>query len=74
MLILAWPVRVSDALRALYNLIFWLGKVSTQALSDPALSWPVIFTFMSLGSDIKLRGLSLSPSTPGPRASGSGWP
>ncbi len=61
MLVLAWPVMVSNALQALYNLIdaFWLGKVSTQALSAPTLSWPVIFTFMSLGIGYQTAGSAL---------------
>lgn len=61
MLALAWPVMVSNALQALYNLIdaFWLGKVSTQALSAPTVAWPVIFTFMSLGIGFQMAGSTL---------------
>lgn len=61
MLVLAWPVVVSNALQALYNLIdaFWLGKVSTEALSAPTVAWPVIFTFMSLGIGYQTAGSAL---------------
>ncbi|MCD5407966.1 MATE family efflux transporter [Candidatus Bipolaricaulota bacterium] len=61
MVILAWPVMVSNALQALYNLIdaFWLGKVSTEALSAPTVAWPVIFTFMSLGIGFQMAGSTL---------------
>ncbi|MGY4707626.1 MATE family efflux transporter [Candidatus Bipolaricaulota sp. J31] len=61
MFVLAWPVVVSNALQALYNLIdtFWLGKVSTQALSAPTVAWPVIFTFMALGIGFQTAGSAL---------------
>ena len=61
MLVLAWPVMVSNALQALYNLIdaFWLGRVSTEALSAPTVAWPVIFTFMSLGMGFQMAGSTL---------------
>jgi putative MATE family efflux protein len=61
MLVLAWPVMVSNALQALYNLIdtFWLGKLSTQALSAPTVAWPVIFTFMALGIGFQTAGSAL---------------
>ena len=61
MIVLAWPVVVSNALQALYNLIdaFWLGKVSTEALSAPTMAWPIIFTFMSLGIGFQMAGSTL---------------
>lgn len=61
MLVLAWPVMVSNGLQALYNLIdaFWLGKVSTEALSAPTMAWPVIFTLMSLGIGYQMAGSTL---------------
>jgi len=61
MFVLAWPVMVSNALQALYNLIdtFWLGRVSTQALSAPTVAWPVIFTFMALGIGFQTAGSAL---------------
>ena len=61
MLVLAWPVMVSNALQALYNLIdaFWLGKLSTEALSAPTVAWPVIFTFMSLGIGFQIAGSAI---------------
>jgi len=61
MLLIAWPVMVSNGLQALYNLIdaFWLGKVSTEALSAPTVAWPVIFTFMSLGIGYQWAGSTL---------------
>lgn len=61
MLVIAWPVMVSNGLQALYNLIdaFWLGKVSTEALSAPTVAWPVIFTFMSLGIGYQWAGSTL---------------
>ncbi|MBC7099094.1 MATE family efflux transporter [Candidatus Bipolaricaulota bacterium] len=61
MMTLAWPVMVSNGLQAFYNLIdaFWLGKVSTQALSAPTLAWPIVFTFMSLGMGYQMAGSTL---------------
>lgn len=61
MLALAWPVMVSNALQAFYNLIdvFWLGKVSTEALSAPTVAWPVIFSFMSLGIGFQIAGSAI---------------
>jgi putative MATE family efflux protein len=61
MALLAWPVMVSNGLQALYNLIdaFWLGRVSTQALSAPTVAWPVIFTFMSLGIGYQMAGSAI---------------
>lgn len=61
MLVLAWPVMLSNALQALYNLIdaFWLGKLSTEALSAPSVASPIIFFLMSLGTGFQAAGSAL---------------
>ncbi|MGC9529368.1 MAG: MATE family efflux transporter [Candidatus Bipolaricaulaceae bacterium] len=61
MLVLAWPVILANALHSLYNLIdaFWLGKLSTEALSAPTVAWPVVFFFMALAIGFRAAGIAL---------------
>jgi putative MATE family efflux protein len=49
MVLLAWPVMVTSALHALYNLVdaFWLGRLSTAAMAAPGVAWPILFFLMS---------------------------
>lgn len=56
--ILAWPVMITGALQALYNLVdaFWLGRLSTAALAAPGMAWPILFFFMSFAGGFQAAG------------------
>ena len=47
---LAWPIMVTNVIQTLYNIVdaFWLGKLGKVKFGAPTVSFPVIFTFMSL--------------------------
>lgn len=61
MLLLAWPVMVSAALQALYNLVdaFWLGRLGTAAVAAPGMAWPILFFFMSFAGGFQAAGATL---------------
>ena len=44
-LVLGWPVMVSNALQMLYNLVdtYWLGKIGKVAVAAPTVGFPVVF-------------------------------
>jgi len=58
MLLLAWPVMLTAALQALYNLVdaFWLGRLGTAAVAAPGMAWPILFFFMSFASGFQAAG------------------
>lgn len=58
MLLLAWPVMVTAALQALYNLVdaFWLGRLGTAAVAAPGMAWPILFFFMSFAGGFQAAG------------------
>ncbi len=58
MVLLAWPVMVTAALQALYNLVdaFWLGRLSTAAMAAPGMAWPILFFFMSFAGGLQAAG------------------
>jgi putative MATE family efflux protein len=58
MVLLAWPVMVTSALQALYNLVdaFWLGRLSTAAVAAPGMAWPILFFFMSFAGGFQAAG------------------
>jgi len=58
MVLLAWPVMVTSALQALYNLVdaFWLGRLGTAALAAPGMAWPILFFFMSFAGGFQAAG------------------
>ncbi|MCX7750938.1 MAG: MATE family efflux transporter [Candidatus Bipolaricaulota bacterium] len=58
MALLAWPVMVTSALQALYNLVdaFWLGRLGTAAVAAPGMAWPVLFFFMSFAGGFQSAG------------------
>jgi putative MATE family efflux protein len=58
MVLLAWPVMVTSALLALYNLVdaFWLGRLSTAAVAAPGMAWPILFFFMSFAGGFQAAG------------------
>ncbi|MFO8034096.1 MAG: MATE family efflux transporter [Candidatus Bipolaricaulota bacterium] len=61
MLTLGWPVMVTNSMQALYNLIdaFWLGRVSTEAVSAPSMAWPVLFFTISVAIGFQFAGTTL---------------
>lgn len=61
LLILGWPVIVSNALQMLYNLVdtFWLGKIGKVAVAAPTVGFPVVFLLISLGFGFSIAGVSL---------------
>lgn len=58
MVYLAWPVMVTAALQALYNLVdaFWLGRLSTAAMAAPGMAWPILFFVMSFAGGFQAAG------------------
>jgi putative MATE family efflux protein len=58
MVLLAWPVMVTSALQALYNLVdaFWLGRLGTAAVAAPGMAWPILFFFMSFAGGFQTAG------------------
>jgi putative MATE family efflux protein len=58
MVLLAWPVMVTSALQALYNLVdaFWLGRLGTAAVAAPGMAWPILFFFMSFAGGFQAAG------------------
>ena len=58
MLFLAWPVMLTAALQALYNLVdaFWLGRLGTAAVAAPGMAWPILFFFMSFAGGFQAAG------------------
>jgi putative MATE family efflux protein len=55
---LAWPVMLTAALQALYNLVdaFWLGRLGTAAVAAPGMAWPILFFFMSFAGGFQAAG------------------
>ncbi len=58
MVLLAWPVMITSALQALYNLVdaFWLGRLGTAAVAAPGMAWPILFFFMSFAGGFQAAG------------------
>src|SRR6056297_109905 len=61
LLVLGWPVMISNALQMLYNLVdtFWLGKIGKVAVAAPTVGFPVVFLIISLGFGFSIAGVSL---------------
>lgn len=61
LLVLGWPVIVSNALQMLYNLVdtYWLGKIGKVAVSAPTVGFPVVFLLISIGFGFSIAGVSL---------------
>lgn len=58
---LGWPVMLSNIFQTLYDLTdaFWVGKLGSEALAAPSISWPIMFLFISLGAGFGIAGVSL---------------
>ncbi|MFW6048856.1 MAG: MATE family efflux transporter, partial [Candidatus Bipolaricaulota bacterium] len=61
LLVLGWPVIISNALQMLYNLVdtYWLGKIGKVAVAAPTVGFPVVFLLISLGFGFSIAGGSL---------------
>ncbi|MBS3788219.1 MATE family efflux transporter [Candidatus Bipolaricaulota bacterium] len=61
LLVLGWPVIISNALQMLYNLVdtYWLGKIGKVAVSAPTVGFPVVFLLISFGFGFSIAGVSL---------------
>ena len=61
LLVLGWPVMISNALQMLYNLVdtYWLGKIGKVAVAAPTVGFPVVFMLISLGFGFSIAGVSL---------------
>ena len=58
---LAWPMMITQVIQTLYNVVdaFWLGKLGKVVFSAPTVSFPIIFTFMSLAFGLSNSGIAL---------------
>jgi len=58
---LGWPVMLSNIFQTVYNLTdaFWLGKLGSEAVAAPSISWPIMFLFISLSAGFGIAGISL---------------
>ncbi len=61
LLVLAWPVVVSNLMQTAYNLAdtFWVGQLGEAAVAALSLGFPVIFLFISIGSGLTIAGTAL---------------
>jgi len=66
---LAWPVMLSNLFQTLYNFVdrFWLARLGKVPIAALALSWPLIFLVLSLGSGITIAGTALVAQYTGAR-------
>lgn len=55
---LALPVIITNLLRTAYNLadMFWVGRLSKEALAAITFSYPMVFLFISLGMGVAVAG------------------
>ncbi len=55
---LALPVIITNLLRTAYNLadMFWVGRLSKEALAAITFSYPIVFLFISLGMGVAVAG------------------
>jgi len=57
---LSYPLIFINLIHVIYNLTdtFWLGKLGRAAVSAPTISWPIIWTIMSLGMGFSVAGFA----------------
>ena len=58
---LAWPIIITNLTQTLYNVVdaFWLGKLGKVKFGAPTVSFPIVFTFMSLAFGLSSAGQAL---------------
>jgi len=66
---LAWPVMLSNLFQTLYNFVdrFWLARLGAVEIAALALSWPLIFLVLSIGSGVTIAGTALVAQYTGAR-------
>jgi len=64
---LAWPVIISNSLQTIYNIVdsYFLGKLGPVQFSAPTVTWPVIFTFLSLAIGFSNAGIAVISQSAG---------
>lgn len=66
---LAWPLIISNSLQTIYNIVdsYFLGKLGPIQFSAATVTWPVIFTFISLAMGFANAGIALVSQNAGKR-------
>ncbi|MCX7654371.1 MAG: MATE family efflux transporter [Fervidobacterium sp.] len=66
---LAWPLVISNAFQTLYNIVdsYFLGKLGSVQFSASTITWPVIFTFISLAIGFSNAGIAIVAQNYGKR-------
>jgi putative MATE family efflux protein len=61
LLVLAWPVMLSNLFQTIYNLVdtLWLGRLGAVAIAAPTIAWPLVFLVISIGAGITIAGTAL---------------
>ena len=61
LLVLGWPVMLSNVFQMLYNLVdtYWLGKIGKEAVAAPTVGFPIVFLLISLGFGFSIAGVAL---------------
>ena len=69
LLVLAWPVMLSNLFQTIYNLvdILWLGRLGKVAIAAPTLVWPLVFLMISIGAGVTIAGTALVAQYTGAR-------
>jgi len=57
---LSYPLIFINLIYVIYNITdtFWLGRLGRAAVSAPTISWPIIWTIMSLGMGFSVAGFA----------------
>ncbi len=66
---LAWPLVISNAFQTIYNIVdsYFLGKLGAIQFSASTVTWPVIFTFISLAIGFSNAGIAIVSQNYGKR-------
>jgi putative MATE family efflux protein len=58
---LAWPLIISNSFQTIYNIVdsYFLGKLGPIQFSASTVTWPVIFTFISLAMGFSHAGIAI---------------
>ncbi len=69
LLVLAWPVMLSNLFQTIYNLVdtLWLGRLGKVAIAAPTIVWPLVFLMISVGAGITIAGTALVAQYTGAR-------
>ncbi|MBU7000446.1 MAG: MATE family efflux transporter [Theionarchaea archaeon] len=73
LLVLGWPVMISNLLHSMYNIVdtFWLGRLggieSTSAVAALQVSWPIVFLTIAIAFGFGSAGIALVSQYTGAR-------